>query len=118
MKRPLILVSGLKPQEAELVLPFLEQAQRPLYVEGTSRLRGHPRLHDFELQGGEKSIASLDFDGVIRIGNVPTLRYWRDLENSELPVWNFSNVNFGGLPRQTNVAKLSELPEPTFVSWS
>ena len=28
-------------------------------------------------------IARGDFDGVIRIGNVPTLRFWRDLESRD-----------------------------------
>ena len=40
-------------------------------------------------------------DSVIRIGSVPTLRFWRDLEKkwSEFPVWNFSSRKFSGLAR-------------------
>ena len=38
---------------------------------------------------------------VIRIGGVPTLRFWRDLENefSEIPVAHFTNLSFSGLSR-------------------
>lgn len=117
MKRPLIIVSGLNEREAAQVLPALELARRPLYIEATSRLRGHEHLVEFELQGRERSIPRMNFDGVIRIGNVPTLRYWRDLETSELPVWNFSNIPFSGMPREPKVRPLKEFGGFKFEEW-
>ncbi|HET8798382.1 MAG TPA: 2-succinyl-5-enolpyruvyl-6-hydroxy-3-cyclohexene-1-carboxylic-acid synthase, partial [Thermoanaerobaculia bacterium] len=39
------------------------------------------------------------FDSVIRIGNVPTLRFWRDLDSSAIPVAHFSDLPFAGLTR-------------------
>jgi 2-succinyl-5-enolpyruvyl-6-hydroxy-3-cyclohexene-1-carboxylate synthase len=117
MKRPLVIVSGLNEREAAEVLPVLERLRRPLCIEATSRLRGHEHLVEFELQGRDWSIPHLDFDGVIRVGNVPTLRYWRDLETSDLPVWNFSNIPFSGMPREQVVRRLNELPDMKFEEW-
>jgi 2-succinyl-5-enolpyruvyl-6-hydroxy-3-cyclohexene-1-carboxylate synthase len=120
MKRPLIIVSGLRQEEADFVLPLLKEIERPLYLEGTSRLRGHPDLARFELKGGEKILKRAEFDGVIRIGNVPTLRFWRDLENSRLPVLNFSNIPLSGLPRVGWVQPLIELAElqMKYLAWT
>src|SRR5260221_10419581 len=51
------------------------------------------------------------FDGVIRIGAVPTLRFWRDLDEKYpgVPVMHFSGMPFAGLARG-EVRPLEELP--------
>jgi 2-succinyl-5-enolpyruvyl-6-hydroxy-3-cyclohexene-1-carboxylate synthase len=110
MKKPLVIVGGLSSSEAEKVLPILSAWKRPLYLEGPSRLRGSEALKDFEIRGGEKTLAHLKFDGVIRVGSVPTLRYWRDLEAGALPVHCFSDLPFSGLPRVKEVSPLADLP--------
>lgn len=115
-RRPLILVSGLAPAEAERIRPILQSWRRPVYVEATSQLRG--RLGEWEVAGSEPS--QLQLDGVIRIGGVPTLRYWRDLETLALPVWHFSNQPYCGLPRERQVHSLASLGavNSDFESWS
>jgi 2-succinyl-5-enolpyruvyl-6-hydroxy-3-cyclohexene-1-carboxylate synthase len=55
-------------------------------------------------------IAKAGFDAVIRIGNVPTLRFWRDLENLQIPVLHFSDLPFPGLTRG-EVHPIEALPE-------
>lgn len=117
-RKPLIILGGLSHQRAEELLPLLQKWQRPIWAEATSRLRRHPLLSECEVRGGNPQI--LDFDGVIRIGGVPTLRFWRDLENSKVPVWNFSDVPFSGLPRAREVLSpdaLFEMPFD-FEPWS
>lgn len=109
MKRPLILVGGLRPSDVAPVKKWLARVPRPMYLEATSRLRGEAELSPFELSAGEKIISRLDFDGVIRIGHVPTVRYWRDLETSSLPVLNFTDTGFSGLPRTPDVQPLEAL---------
>ncbi len=109
MKKPLIVVSGLPRHEVAAVLHWLKKCRRPLYLESQSQLRGHPELSDFEIRGGESSLNARDYDGVIRVGAVPTVRLWRDLENSPLPVVNFSHLPFSGLPRERGVFPLSAL---------
>jgi len=118
-RSPLVIVGGLTAEEAERVEPVLKNWKRPLYLEGPSRLRGIESLENFELRGGEKSIPHLRFDGVIRIGSVPTLRYWRDLETNNLPVHCFSNLPFSGLSRVSEVSSLEDLPQnPKFEYWN
>jgi 2-succinyl-5-enolpyruvyl-6-hydroxy-3-cyclohexene-1-carboxylate synthase len=46
----------------------------------------------------------------VRVGNVPTLRFWRDLENNDLPVVHYSALPFTGLTRG-ELRPLDALPE-------
>jgi 2-succinyl-5-enolpyruvyl-6-hydroxy-3-cyclohexene-1-carboxylate synthase len=118
-KKPLVIVGGLSAEDARRIEPMLAEWKRPLYLEGPSRLRGSAGLQRFEIQGAEKTLPHLDIDGVIRIGSVPTLRYWRELESSPLPVHSFSDIPFSGLSRGTQVHALALLPEnPKFEFWS
>jgi 2-succinyl-5-enolpyruvyl-6-hydroxy-3-cyclohexene-1-carboxylate synthase len=59
-------------------------------------------------------IAHATFDSVIRIGNVPTLRFWRDLDTSEIPIMHYSDLPFAGLTRG-EVHPIDELPSMTGV---
>jgi len=117
VKSPLVIVGGLTQSEAERIAPILAAWQRPLFIEAPSQLRGHPLLKDFELRGGEASLKHLDFDSVVRVGHVPTLRFWRDLESTALPVYCFSSSPYSGLPRVTDVHPLSALGEQRFDEW-
>lgn len=99
VQRPVVMVGGLRPEAATRVLPLLKSCGRPLYLEAHSQLRGHPELRENEILAGESALASLDFDGVIRVGSVCTVRTWRDLEKSEKPVIHFSDLPFTGLTR-------------------
>jgi 2-succinyl-6-hydroxy-2,4-cyclohexadiene-1-carboxylate synthase len=59
----------------------------------------------------ERTLARGGFDGVVRIGEIPTLRFWRDLEEKHpLPVVSFSRLGFAGLTRG-DVHPIEELPE-------
>lgn len=109
MKKPLVILSGLTAAEAEFVAPIVAGWQRPLWLEATSRLRGDPRLQDFEIRGAEKTLRTLDYDGVIRIGAVPTLRLWRDLEKNNVEVQGFSARALTGLARTSVLNPLSKL---------
>jgi len=92
MKRPLVLIGGLAAKHRAFVLERVRSGA--FYAEPLSGLREHSTI-----TAGERMIARGDFDGVIRIGNVPTLRYWRDLESLELPVEHYSDLPFTGLTR-------------------
>jgi 2-succinyl-5-enolpyruvyl-6-hydroxy-3-cyclohexene-1-carboxylate synthase len=101
--QPVIMVSGLTRDQSEGLLPVLRNWNRPLFLEATSQLRGHPELAGLELCSGERIVRHIRFDSVIRIGGIPVSRYWRDLEKSELPVFNFSALPFSGLARTREV---------------
>lgn len=95
--RPLIVIGALAPIHRDRVLEFVMQANAPTYAEPLSGLREDPLLP--LLRSGERMIPRATFDSVIRIGNVPTLRFWRDLETLDLPVTHYSDLPFAGLTR-------------------
>ncbi|MCU1228495.1 MAG: menD [Acidobacteria bacterium] len=102
-----MLIGGLAPQHRDAVRRFVNKLSAPVYAEPLSGLRE-------TLDGirNERMLERGDFDCVIRIGNVPTLRYWRDLDERyrELPVIHFSDLPFTGLPRG-DVYPIEALPE-------
>lgn len=116
LREPLVIVGGLPPLQARKVRQLLREWRRPVYLEAPSQLRGHPELADLEIL--EADIRDLAFDGVVRIGSVPTLRYWRDLESSELPVLHFSHLPYSGLPRAPKVFPLDCLAPWPFTAWT
>jgi 2-succinyl-5-enolpyruvyl-6-hydroxy-3-cyclohexene-1-carboxylate synthase len=75
-------------------------------------LREDPALRELLITGGERMLGRGRFDGVVRIGGVPTMRFWRDLDDSrrELPVISFSELPFTGLSRG-EVHPMEALPD-------
>jgi 2-succinyl-5-enolpyruvyl-6-hydroxy-3-cyclohexene-1-carboxylate synthase len=103
--KPLVLVGALAEKHRELVK---SKIHAPVYAEALSGLREDPDLP--LITAGERMIARGDFDCVIRVGNVPTLRFWRDLESLDVPVIHFSDLPFAGLTRG-EVHPIEALPE-------
>lgn len=116
MKRPLIVVGGLPLAVRDQVAYTLAKWKRPLYLESPSNLRGDKRLQPYRVS----KVEGLDYDGVIRVGSVPTLRLWRDLETSEVPVAHFSHLPFSGLAREKGVYSLAALRDvkASFEEWT
>lgn len=107
MANPLVIVGGLAPRHRARVREFLLSLNAPVYAEALSGLREDRSLP--HITAGERMIARGKFDSVIRIGNVPTLRFWRDLDSSDLPVMHYSELPFVGMTRG-HVHPLSALP--------
>ena len=99
--RPLVLIGGLHPRDRERVRAFALALNAPVYAEPLSGLREDTSLAPLLITAGERMIGRGDFDGVIRIGNVPTARFWRDLDESrsDLPLISFSTLPFPGCTR-------------------
>ena len=102
MKKPLVIIGGLAARHRQRVRELVREAIT--YAEPLSGLRQFSSI-----TAGERMIGRGRFDGVIRIGNVPTLRFWRDLDTLDLPVAHYSDLPFPGLTRG-EVHPLSELP--------
>src|SRR5688572_1188963 len=102
VKRPLVFIGGLAAKHRDRVRDLVQNAA--VHAEPLSGLREHSSI-----TAGERMIARGNFDGVIRIGNVPTLRFWRDLETMDLPVAHYSDLPFAGLTRG-DVRPLDGLP--------
>lgn len=113
-RRPVVILGPLGAAGRERVLEFVTSLGAPVYAEALSGLRQHPALGALAIRSGERVIASGIFDGVVRIGGVPTLRFWRDLEDSrrDTPVVSYSDVPFAGLSRGARLSPLDQLPRP------
>jgi len=99
--RPLVILGGLTFTHQAKARAFALALNAPIYAEPLSRLREDPKLAHLLITAGERMIGRGDFDGVIRIGNVPTLRFWRDLDESrrDLPLISFGDLPFTGCTR-------------------
>ncbi len=99
--KPLVLLGGLSALDRDHVRDFAIKLNAPVYAEPLSGLREDPALAHLIITAGERMIGRGDFDGVIRIGNVPTARFWRDLDESrrDLPLISFSALPFTGCSR-------------------
>ncbi len=96
--RSLILIAGLAAQHRDRVRDFCLRSNLPVYAEPLSGLREDPQLDRMRIRN-ERMLARGKFDRVIRIGNVPTLRFWRDLDSSQINVTHYSDLPFPGLTR-------------------
>ncbi|HYG55830.1 MAG TPA: thiamine pyrophosphate-binding protein [Burkholderiales bacterium] len=103
--RPLVVIGGLAERHRAFVKSRVRGAA--VYAEPLSGLRED---RDLPLIPSERMLARGLFDVVVRVGNVPTLRFWRDLESMDLPVVHFSDLPFSGLTRG-EVHPIEALPE-------
>ena len=101
-RSPLVIVGPLAPAERGPALDFLIALGAPVLAESLSGLREHPRLEHLALHAGARGLKNADgtvwMDGVLRLGGVPTLRLWRDLDDSlsHLPLLSISTQPFPG----------------------
>ncbi len=107
MRRPLVVLGALAPgDDAAAAARFCERLGAPVLAEASSHLRR--RLGPLELRGGE-SVAAAGlrrgwFDGVVRIGDIPSFRLWRDLERRrDLAVVSVSRLPWRGLTHGSHV---------------
>lgn len=108
-KGALCVVGRLEAFEREAVLRFLKRAKMPVWLEGPSGLRGHPDLCDLEITGDDAAISTAIKSGavkrVLRLGGVPTLRAWRDLDEPSVAceTLSVSRLRFSGLGRGQHI---------------
>jgi 2-succinyl-5-enolpyruvyl-6-hydroxy-3-cyclohexene-1-carboxylate synthase len=116
MANPLVILGALAEDDRPRVREFAIALNAPVYAVALSGMREDPALEHLNIKSGERIIGTGNFDGVIRIGGVPTLRFWRDLDEAkrDLPVISYSSVRFTGLSRG-EVQSLESLPEPNAV---
>lgn len=103
-KNPLIWLGPIEPLWRSSLTTWLKDVKAPIVAEASSGM--WPALQDHEgwVKTGEPWIQWMQkktpFDVVIRIGGIPTGRFWRDLETLKTPVVNISALEFAGLSRE------------------
>lgn len=110
---PLIVVGPVPIEHRTQVMSLLQNSKSLIYAETLSGMTGVPELQSrllFSEELATEAIHKNICDGLIRIGSVPTLRLWRDLEEKlpHLPVLNIVPPQslWSGLARQTQVWSL------------
>jgi 2-succinyl-5-enolpyruvyl-6-hydroxy-3-cyclohexene-1-carboxylate synthase len=108
--KPLVLVGGLAPRDHDRVRDFALRLKAPVYAEPLSGLREDADLEHL-LLWNERTLSRAGFTRVIRVGNVPTLRFWRDLDEKlrDMPLANYSAAAFRGCSRG-DLQPLDKLP--------
>jgi 2-succinyl-5-enolpyruvyl-6-hydroxy-3-cyclohexene-1-carboxylate synthase len=96
--KALVLIGGLDARYRDRVRDFCLRSNRAVYAEPLSGLREDPALDGIRIRN-ERMLSRGNFDSVIRIGNVPTLRFWRDLDAMTIPVTHYSDLPFAGMTR-------------------
>lgn len=107
----LVIIVGELPEEwRKPAERFLERVGVPFWAEATSGLREIPRISKFQLYL-EKYLPQVPTRKVLRIGGVPSLRFWRDLEDLEnVEVISVSPHPFSGLARRSMLIATREFP--------
>lgn len=118
---PLVVVGSLHPSQHASAVRYLLHLGAPIYAEGISGLREDARLEHLRVTQMNQiwevsSHYGYSIDGILRIGGVPTIRLWRDIENmhGQLPVCSISDLPFSGL----SCADVLTAPMNSFFEWA
>ncbi|MBK1833144.1 thiamine pyrophosphate-binding protein [Roseibacillus ishigakijimensis] len=97
-----VLVGGLDEQDREEVFYFCQNLGAPVLADATSGLR--EALGEQQLVDGDRLLRDNPPGKVLRIGEVPVGRFWRDLEKRpEIEVYSITRSGFPGLARASEV---------------
>jgi 2-succinyl-5-enolpyruvyl-6-hydroxy-3-cyclohexene-1-carboxylate synthase len=104
VKNPLAIIGALDNSARACVKQILNRLNIPVYAESLSGLREDPSLAHLRIHQSAnlwKTAAKHGYpiDGILRIGRIPTVRLWRDLEDLEgkVKVCSLSDVPYSGL---------------------
>jgi 2-succinyl-5-enolpyruvyl-6-hydroxy-3-cyclohexene-1-carboxylate synthase len=103
-KGMVVLVGGLEPDEREEVFHFCQDLGAPVIAEATSGLR--EALEPLAIQDGDRVLKAHPPGKILRLGEVPSGRFWRDLEDlPQVTVWSACRNGLPGLARESNVVR-------------
>lgn len=113
--KTLAIVGELNSTERSFVKSILLEKQIVHYCESLSGLQNDPELSKIQIRSSEHILSDLvtkdQSINIIRIGGVPTCRFWRDLENKfkNISIDHFSSRPFPGTSRISNLFQLLDL---------
>ena len=89
-----VIIGGLEPTEREEVWHFCRELDAPVIAEATSGLR--EALAALHLPDADRTLRELPPSKILRLGDCPSGRFWRDLES--LPQIEVFSLPRNGLP--------------------
>jgi len=99
-----VFIGGLEPDEREEVFHFCQDLGVPVVAEATSGLR--EALQSLAIFDPDRTLKSRPPGKVLRLGEVPSGRFWRDLEDlPNVSVWSACRNGLPGLARVSNVVR-------------
>jgi 2-succinyl-5-enolpyruvyl-6-hydroxy-3-cyclohexene-1-carboxylate synthase len=99
-----VLIGGLEPDEREEVYHFCTALKAPVVADATSGLR--EALQAYAIPDGDRALAARPPGKILRLGDVPTGRFWRDLESMpDISVWSVCRQGLPGLARTSQVMR-------------
>lgn len=97
-----VCLGGIEPEDREEVFGFLKEIKVPVIADPTSGLR--ELLGPLVVANPEVLLKHSKPSLVLRIGEVPVGRFWRDLEkNKDIDVLSITRTGFSGLARESSV---------------
>ncbi len=94
----LVLAAGMSPEDALRHEHALLTLGAPIVAEATANLPA--TLSHLVTRGGESALAAANPSRVLRLGSVPSWRWWRDLESKpQIEVIHLSQAPYPGLAR-------------------
>lgn len=110
--RGLVVLLGEIPENwRDRVESFLVDLKAPVWAEATSGLRESGPLADLLIRT-EREVSSFRPREILRIGGVPSLRFWRDLEtHREMEVMSVTRRPFSGLARRSRNLIVADFPD-------
>lgn len=99
-----ILIGGLEPDEREDVFHFCRDYAAPVVAEATSGLR--EALQGLAIHDADRVLKAHPPGKILRLGEVPSGRFWRDLESlPDVSVWSICRNGLPGLARASQVVR-------------
>lgn len=99
-----VLIGGLEPDEREEVFHFCQDLGAPVIAEATSGLR--EALLSLAIHDADRVLKARPPGKILRLGEVPSGRFWRDLEElSQVSVWSVCRNGLPGLARESGVVR-------------
>ncbi len=97
-----LMIGGLDPNEQAPALWLAKELRVPVIADATSGLR--EELAQFNLISADRLLRKNPPKIVLRVGDVPVSRFWRDLENlPNTEVYSISRTPFSGLARESTL---------------
>ncbi len=95
-----VMLGELEPEDREEVYHFIHDLKVPVVAEATSGLR--EALEPLVLADPDRQLKATHPGKVLRLGAVPSGRFWRDLEDMPaIEVWNVTRSGWPGLARES-----------------